>query len=189
MAERLGDRLRVGAEDTARHHLCTQHGLRLKTGREAKKPGFDPLFQSMSGLTAWNGGRSGGPIFLRTAICDDTNALMLAVAVLMALNHRDRTGQGQKVDLSLMKNGVHWQPLTISCGTKARKRDRWRMRGCTGCRRCTGCMRRRTGGCSSGACRRRSGRRLKDALREEWVEPPLTFRRSVEDGSLGRAAL
>ena len=76
------------------------------SGPEARKPGFDPLFQSMSGLTAWNGGRSGGPIFLRTAICDDTNALMLAVAVLMALNHRDRTGEGQKIDLSLMKTGA-----------------------------------------------------------------------------------
>ena len=43
---------------------------------------------------------------MRTAICDDTNALMLAVAVLMALNHRDRTGQGQKIDLSLMKTGA-----------------------------------------------------------------------------------
>ena len=84
VAERLGidyESARKVRPDIIYVH-STAYGPR---GREAKKPGFDPLFQSMSGLTAWNGGRSGGPIFLRTAICDDTNALMLAVAVLMAL--------------------------------------------------------------------------------------------------------
>ncbi len=105
VAERLGidyESARKIRPDIIYVH-STAYGPR---GREAKKPGFDPLFQSMSGLTAWNGGRSGGPLFMRTAICDDTNALMLAVAVLMALNHRDRTGQGQKIDLSLMKTGA-----------------------------------------------------------------------------------
>ena len=39
-------------------------------------------------------------------MCDGTNALLLASAVMMALHHRDRTGQGQKVDLSLLKSAA-----------------------------------------------------------------------------------
>ena len=143
-------------------------------GREAKKPGFDPLFQSMSGLTAWNGGRSGGPIFLRTAICDDTNALMLAVAVLMALNHRDRTGQGQKVDLSLMKTGA----LATSDdfmryqGKKERPLADAGVHGLSALYRLyeTG-----EGWVFLGCVQEKEWERLKEALSGEWVGPTLTF--------------
>jgi crotonobetainyl-CoA:carnitine CoA-transferase CaiB-like acyl-CoA transferase len=76
------------------------------SGPDALKPGFDPLFQSMSGTTARQGAGSDRPVFLRTPVCDDTNGMLLAAAVLMALYHRDRTGQGQKVDLSLLNTGA-----------------------------------------------------------------------------------
>ena len=143
-------------------------------GREAKKPGFDPLFQSMSGLTAWNGGRSGGPIFLRTAICDDTNALMLAVAVLMALNHRDGTGQGQKVDLSLMKTGA----LATSDdfmryqGKKDRPLADPGVYGLSALYRLYGTG---EGWVFLGCVQEKEWERLKGALSGEWVEPNLTF--------------
>ena len=75
-------------------------------GPDSLKPGFDPLFQSMSGITARQGGGAAHPVFLRTPVCDDTNGMLLAVAVLMALYHRDRTGQGQIIDLSLLKTGA-----------------------------------------------------------------------------------
>ena len=144
------------------------------SGPEARKPGFDPLFQSMSGLTAWNGGRSGGPIFLRTAICDDTNALMLAVAVLMALNHRDRTGEGQKIDLSLMKTGA----LATSDdfmryeGKKARKLADAGVHGMSALYR----MYETAEGWVFLSCvQEKEWERLKGALRGEWDEPDVTF--------------
>ena len=144
------------------------------TGREAKKPGFDPLFQSMSGLTAWNGGRSGGPIFLRTAICDDTNALMLAVAVLMALNHRDSTGQGQKVDLSLMKTGA----LATSDdfmrypGKKDRPLADTDVHGLSALYRL---YETREGWVFLGCVQEKEWERLKGALEGDWEEPRVTF--------------
>ena len=72
-------------------------------GPDRLRPGFDPLFQSISGITARQGASADRPVFLRTPVCDDTNAMLLAAGVLMALNHRDRTGQGQKLDLGLLK--------------------------------------------------------------------------------------
>ncbi len=76
------------------------------TGPESLKPGFDPLFQSMAGITSRQGGGAIHPVFLRTPVCDDTNGMLLAVAALMAICHRGRTGQGQKIDLSLMNTGA-----------------------------------------------------------------------------------
>jgi crotonobetainyl-CoA:carnitine CoA-transferase CaiB-like acyl-CoA transferase len=64
------------------------------TGPDRLKPGFDPLFQSMSGTT------------VRQRACDDTNGMLLASGVLMALHHRDRTGQGQKINLSLLRTAA-----------------------------------------------------------------------------------
>lgn len=173
VAERLGidyESARAIRPDIIYVH-STAYGPR---GREAKKPGFDPLFQSMSGLTAWNGGRSGGPIFLRTAICDDTNALMLAAAVLMALNHRDRTGQGQKVDLSLMKTGA----LATSDdfmryeGKEERPLADAGVHGLSALYRLyeTG-----EGWVFLGCVQEKEWERLKDALAGEWVEPALSF--------------
>ena len=75
-------------------------------GADRLKPGFDPLFQSMSGITARQGARADRPVFLRTPVCDDTNALLLATGVMMALHHRDQTGQGQRIDMSLLKTAA-----------------------------------------------------------------------------------
>ena len=144
------------------------------TGPEAKKPGFDPLFQSMSGLTAWNGGRSGEPVFMRTAICDDTNALMLAVAVLMALNHRDKTGRGQKIDLSLMKTGA----LATSDDFMRYEGKKERPLADAGVRGMSALYRiyETAEGWVFLACvQEKEWERLKDALRGEWGTPGVSF--------------
>ena len=144
------------------------------SGPEARKPGFDPLFQSMSGLTAWNGGRSGGPIFLRTAICDDTNALMLAVAVLMALNHRDRTGEGQKIDMSLMKTGA----LATSDDFMRYEGKKDRPLADAGVRGMSALYRMyetEEGWVFLSCVQEKEWERLKDALHGEWDEPGVSF--------------
>ena len=105
IAERLGidyESARKLRPDVIYAHV-TGYG---STGPDKLRPGFDPLFQSMSGTTARQGASADRPVFLRTPICDDTNAMLLASGVLMALHHRDRTGQGQKIDLSLLKTAA-----------------------------------------------------------------------------------
>ena len=105
IAERLGIDYEVARNlrpDVIYVHV-TGYGA---SGPDKLKPGFDPLFQSMSGTTARQGASAERPVFLRTPVCDDTNAMLLAAAVLMALHHRDQTGQGQKIDLSLLKTAA-----------------------------------------------------------------------------------
>jgi crotonobetainyl-CoA:carnitine CoA-transferase CaiB-like acyl-CoA transferase len=105
IAERLGidyDAARNLRPDVIYVHV-TGYGA---SGPDKHKPGVDPLFQSTSGTTARQGASAERPVFLRTPVCDDTNAMLLAAGVLMALHHRDRTGQGQKLDLSLLKTAA-----------------------------------------------------------------------------------
>ena len=105
VAERLG--IGYDAVQKLRPGVIYAHSTAYgATGPDSLKPGFDPLFQSMSGITARQGAGAGHPVFLRTPVCDDINGMLLAVAVLMALYHRDRTGQGQKIDLSLLNTGA-----------------------------------------------------------------------------------
>ncbi len=75
-------------------------------GPEAHKPGYDPLFQSSTGITAAQGGRAHPPVFLRPPVCDITTPLVSVAAILMALHVRNRTGRGQKIETSLLGNGL-----------------------------------------------------------------------------------
>jgi formyl-CoA transferase len=64
--------------------------------------GYDPLAQAMSGFMSLNGPVDGGPTKAPTFLCDDLAGLHGAIAALAALRHRDRTGEGQHCDVSLL---------------------------------------------------------------------------------------
>jgi CoA:oxalate CoA-transferase len=76
------------------------------TGPYSHRPGFDPLLQALTGVERAQGGRHNPPVFLTIAITDYTTGLMSAGAIAMALYHRERTGRGQRVELSLLRSGI-----------------------------------------------------------------------------------
>lgn len=73
-------------------------------GPYAARPGFATLAEAMSGFAAINGEPDGGPLLPPIALTDEIAALVGAFAVLVALRHRDRTGEGQVVDVSLLES-------------------------------------------------------------------------------------
>jgi crotonobetainyl-CoA:carnitine CoA-transferase CaiB-like acyl-CoA transferase len=75
-------------------------------GPRATWPGFDQLAQSSCGLEQELGGEGNGPNWYRFGMCDQACAVQSAIAVLMALNWRERTGEGQLVDTSIVNGGV-----------------------------------------------------------------------------------
>ncbi|MES2987920.1 MAG: CoA transferase [Pseudomonadota bacterium] len=78
------------------------------SGPEADKPGFDiTAFWARSGLCSLMTVKGSEPAQLRTGIGDHMAALGLAGAVCAALLHRERTGEGQKVETSLLRMGVY----------------------------------------------------------------------------------
>lgn len=75
-------------------------------GPRATWPGFDQLAQASCGLEHELGGEGNGPNWYRFGMCDQACAVQSALAVLMALYWRERTGQGQMVDTSIVNGGV-----------------------------------------------------------------------------------
>ncbi|MGH3586323.1 MAG: CaiB/BaiF CoA transferase family protein, partial [Pseudonocardia sp.] len=75
-------------------------------GPLAAKPGLDIMAQARGGLMIITGTPDGAPTKVGVPICDLVCALYVALAVTAALRERDRTGQGQYVDVSLLESGV-----------------------------------------------------------------------------------
>ena len=70
-------------------------------GPNCDRPAYDPLAQHFSGWASLNGEPNGEPVKAPTFLGDDLSGMHAALATLAALRHRDRTGEGQHVDVAL----------------------------------------------------------------------------------------
>jgi crotonobetainyl-CoA:carnitine CoA-transferase CaiB-like acyl-CoA transferase len=68
----------------------------------ADLPGYDLVVQASSGLMSITGEPGGEPLKVGVALVDHICALQATIGILAALRHRDRTGRGQHVSVSLM---------------------------------------------------------------------------------------
>lgn len=75
-----------------------------QTGPYATRPGFATLAEAMGGFAAINGEPDGAPLLPPIALADELAAIFGAFALLVALRHRDRTGEGQVVDVNLLES-------------------------------------------------------------------------------------
>jgi crotonobetainyl-CoA:carnitine CoA-transferase CaiB-like acyl-CoA transferase len=73
-----------------------------QTGPYAQRAGYDFLVQGMGGLMSLTGEPGGEPMKVGVALTDIFTGMYASVAILAALAHRDRTGQGQHIDLALL---------------------------------------------------------------------------------------
>ncbi|HEX6066347.1 MAG TPA: CoA transferase, partial [Longimicrobiales bacterium] len=78
------------------------------TGPDRDLPGYDFIVQARGGLMSITGPQDGPPSKVGVAIVDLTTGMMAANAILAALYARERTGQGQHIDISLLETQVSW---------------------------------------------------------------------------------
>jgi crotonobetainyl-CoA:carnitine CoA-transferase CaiB-like acyl-CoA transferase len=83
-----------------------------QSGPYSELPGYDPIFQAMSGLMSVTGVPDGepgaGPNLVGYSVSDITGGYYATIAILAALNHRDTvSGQGQHIDLALLDAQLH----------------------------------------------------------------------------------
>jgi formyl-CoA transferase len=71
-------------------------------------PGFDFMIQAQGGIMSVTGPVEGPPYKVGVAIVDITAGLFANSAILAALHHRDRTGQGQYIDIALLDAQIGW---------------------------------------------------------------------------------
>jgi crotonobetainyl-CoA:carnitine CoA-transferase CaiB-like acyl-CoA transferase len=102
MVQRFG----IGPDDLAAENprlvYCSVSGFG-GTGPYAHRGGYDLIAQGMSGIMSVTGEEDGPPAKAGLPVSDLAAGLFAAYGVLAALEHRDRTGEGQHVDTSLFE--------------------------------------------------------------------------------------
>jgi crotonobetainyl-CoA:carnitine CoA-transferase CaiB-like acyl-CoA transferase len=83
-------------------------------GPDATKGSFDILGQARGGLMSVTGDPDRLPKPAGVPLADQTGGILSAVGILAALLHRDRTGEGQQVDVSLLGSVMALQSFNIS---------------------------------------------------------------------------
>ena len=110
--EKLGIGYDVISKINPKIILCEISGYG-RTGPYADKGGFDLVAQGMSGLMSITGeSKDKPPMKVGAPITDITAGLLATSGILAALVHRNKTGEGQKVDTSLFEAGIvhtYWQ--------------------------------------------------------------------------------
>ncbi len=73
-----------------------------QTGPDAFKPAYDQIIQGLSGVMAVNGDARLNPLRAGFPVCDTVGGMNAAFAVMAALYYRERTGEGQFIDIALL---------------------------------------------------------------------------------------
>ncbi len=111
------DRLGVGWEalraDNPRLVYAAVSGFG-QTGKNARRPAFDSLLQAAGGLISVTGPAGGDPVRVGVSIVDVTSGLYLLSGILTALLSRERTGEGARVDASMMGATVNIMENPVS---------------------------------------------------------------------------
>lgn len=85
-----------------------------QSGPNAELPGYDLMAQGYAGTMAVTGEVGGMPMKVGVGIADVMCGMYAANAIQAALRHRDRTGEGQHIDLALVDSTISW---LINAGT------------------------------------------------------------------------
>ena len=75
---------------------------------------FDPIIQAMSGIGHQTGRGFDRPIMAEGPIMDRTAALHATIGILGALRHRDRTGEGQWLEVAMMDGGITLEEVALA---------------------------------------------------------------------------
>jgi formyl-CoA transferase/CoA:oxalate CoA-transferase len=87
------------------HCSITGYGF---TGPKAGRPGYDIVAQAEAGVMSFTGEPGGGPMRFPIAIADMTCGMYAAMGILAALYSREKTGQGQFLDMALFDSQLTW---------------------------------------------------------------------------------
>ena len=95
------------SEDNPEVVYCSVSGFGPE-GPYSDRPAYDPILQSMSGLLSTTGYPDRPPVRVGASVIDCGTGMTAAFAVASALAERDRTGEGQRVEVSLFDVAVSW---------------------------------------------------------------------------------
>jgi crotonobetainyl-CoA:carnitine CoA-transferase CaiB-like acyl-CoA transferase len=83
------------------------YGFRA-AGPYGDKPAYDDIIQAASGIASLQASLFGEPKYVPTIVADKTSSMTVLVAVLAALHHKARTGEGQEVEVPMFESMAAW---------------------------------------------------------------------------------
>jgi len=86
---------------------CTITGYGF-SGPKAEHPGYDIIAQAEAGVMSFTGERDGGPVRFPIAIADMTTGMYATMGILAALFARERSSQGDYLDMALFDSQLTW---------------------------------------------------------------------------------
>jgi crotonobetainyl-CoA:carnitine CoA-transferase CaiB-like acyl-CoA transferase len=101
-AQRLGlDYATLAARNPKLIYACAS-GFRKGSSMQ-EFPAYDDLIQGVSGIASLNAGPDGAPRYFPTVVVDKLTGTVLASMIGMALFHRERTGEGQELNVPMLE--------------------------------------------------------------------------------------
>ena len=111
--EKLGLSYEVLKERNQGIILASISGFGQK-GKYAQKPGYDILAQAMGGLMSVTGEKGGEPVKAGYSFADLGTGMWAAFGILVALQERQQSGEGQWIDAALLDTIISWQTYLAS---------------------------------------------------------------------------
>ena len=110
------DKLGIGYEQGCKHNpsiiYCSVSGFG-QDGPYRDRAALDLILQAESGMISTTGEEGGRGVRCGTSIADLTAGLNATIAILMALRVREKTGQGQSIDVSMLEGQMSLLGVTI----------------------------------------------------------------------------
>jgi crotonobetainyl-CoA:carnitine CoA-transferase CaiB-like acyl-CoA transferase len=107
IAERLGVGYSTLKQLNPKLIYCSISGFG-QDGPYSGKPSYDIIAQAMSGLMSITGEERGEPVKVGIAVADICAGMFASIAILAALNQLERTGAGDRIDISLLDGQISW---------------------------------------------------------------------------------
>ncbi|MET8036229.1 CoA transferase [Streptomyces sp. NPDC005345] len=85
-----------------------------QTGPMSDAPAYDQIIQGLSGMMSVTGTLDTAPLRVGFPVCDTTGGLSAALAISAALLHRERTGQGSRLDVSMLETSLSAMGWAVS---------------------------------------------------------------------------
>jgi formyl-CoA transferase len=108
----LTDKAGLGYEDLRKINprliYCSISGFG-RSGPDKNRPALDMVIQAVSGVMQVTGTEESGPLKTGFPFSDLVTALLATIGILVALQARERTGEGQRVDLSMLDASIFSQ--------------------------------------------------------------------------------
>lgn len=113
---RVVDRIGLGYEELSERNseliYCSASGYG-ESGPYSDWPGQDLIIQGISGLASLTGRRDDPPTPTGLPVADFYSAANLAFAIVSAIHHRERTGEGQRIEGDLLSAAVNLQAMEL----------------------------------------------------------------------------